>query len=189
MKALLTAVLAIALSTTFISCQSQKAYPVYFLTQEPSENAHESTSSRFIVYYRGKAFTRMPIMTLNHFEKFASYLQEDGSYGITLYAKKEYINHLYTATLEKRGLYLLPVVNGLAFELQYISRPITNGRLYIRNGLNGYDLKQISRTVEPLHPEIEEKRYKSDNPRPLPQKPKDAVQKKDFTGRTVGELF
>ena len=62
--------------------------------------------------------------------------------------------------------------------------------LVIWNGLNGYDLKQIARSVDPVDEELEKKRYKDENPRPLPKKPEDVkTQTKDFTGRTVGELF
>ena len=65
----------------------------------------------------------------------------------------------------------------------------SDGILKIWNGLNGYDLKQISRTVEPMDPEIEEKRYLDENPRPLPKMPENVQQRRDFTGRTVGEIF
>ncbi|MBQ1960227.1 MAG: hypothetical protein II349_01735 [Akkermansia sp.] len=63
------------------------------------------------------------------------------------------------------------------------------GELVIWNGLNGYDLKQIAKTVTPMVPEIEEKRFLEKNPRPLPEKPKNPSQTKDHTGRTIGELF
>ena len=84
---------------------------------------------------------------------------------------------------------MLPVVNGLAMEPMRIT-PVNDGVLVIWNGLNGYDLKQISRTVEPIDEELEKKRYKKENPRPIPKKPEDVKrQTRDFTGRTVGELF
>ncbi len=188
MKFLSLTILMAAMALALCNCQSQKAYPVYFLTQEGNDNAADSTSGRFIVMYRGKAYTRMPMMTLNHFGKYRSFLNADGTYGVRLYAKTEYRNHLYIHTMEKRGLLLLPVVNGLAFEPQRIA-PVNDGELVIWNGLNGYDLKQIARTVDPVDPELEKKRFKDKNPRPLPMKPRNVNQRRDFTGRTVGELF
>ena len=83
---------------------------------------------------------------------------------------------------------MLPVVNGLAMEPMRIE-PVSDGILKIWNGLNGYDLKQISRTVKPVNPEIEEKRYLDENPRPIPKLPKNPQQRRDFTGRPVGEIF
>jgi len=180
--------LILAAAGALCSCQSQKAYPVFFLAQEPTDNAAASTSGKFIVVYRGRTYTRMPIMTLNHFSKFKSFLNNDGTYGVELFVKPEYRNHLYTATLNNSGRLLLPVVNGLAFEPQRID-PITDGELVIWNGLNGYDLKQIARTVKPIDEALEKKRFRDKNPRPLPKKPKNPRQTKDFTGRTVGELF
>lgn len=173
------------------SCQQQKAYPVFFLAQEGHDDQDPSayTSAKHIIYYNGRAYTRTPVMTLNHFSKFKSELDPtDGSYGVTLYAKPEWRSHLYTQTLHKDGLIMLPVVNGLAMEPMRIS-PVSDGILKIWNGLNGYDLKQISRTVEPINPEIEKKRYMNENPRPIPKMPENVQQKKDFTGRTVGEIF
>lgn len=171
------------------SCQQQKAYPVFFLVQESHDDPAAYTSARHFVYFQGRAYTKTPVMTLNHFEKFQSELDPtDGSYGVTLYAKPEWRMHLYTQTLNKDGLLMLPVVNGLAMEPMRIT-PVGDGILKIWNGLNGYDLKQISRTLKPVNPEIEEKRYLSKNPRPIPKMPKDVQQRRDFTGRTVGELY
>ncbi len=174
-----------ALTACFSSCQSQRAYPVYFLT----EARGTESGSRFLIMYRGRPYTKLPILTLEHFEKFRSFVNPNGSYGVELFIKKEWRTRLYMATQENIGLLLLPVVNGLAFEPQRIDRAVTDGELVIWNGLNGYDLKQIAKTVEPMIPEIEEKRYLDKNPRPLPEKPKGVSQTKDHTGRTIGELF
>ncbi len=171
--------------------QGQRAYPVYFLVQDSNTvtEAADSTSAKMIVRYKGTTYTRMPIMSLDHFEKYQSHLNPDGSYGVTLYARKEWRNRLYYNTVEKRGMLMLPVVNGLAMEPMRIS-PVNDGVLVIWNGLNGYDLKMIARTVQPIDEELEEKRFKSKNPRPLPTKPEDVEkQTRDFTGRTVGEIF
>ena len=85
---------------------------------------------------------------------------------------------------------ILPVVNGLAFQPLRIDGPITDGKLVIWNGLNGYDLKQIARDIKPENPEMEKKRFKKKNPRPLPKlKRDDRNQKKDHTGRVIGEIF
>lgn len=185
MKARYLIPLLCAAASCLVSCQRQRAYPVYFLTEARGTEA----GSRFIIMYRGRPFTKLPILTLEHFEKFRSFINPDGSYGVELFIKKEWRTRLYLATQENIGLLMLPVINGLAFEPQRIDRAVTDGELVIWNGLNGYDLKQISKTVEPMTPEIEEKRYKDKNPRPLPQKPKNVQQTKDHTGRTFGELF
>lgn len=191
-KNIFTIALAVAAAALTCSCQNQKAYPVFFLVQDSNTvgDSAESTSAKHIVRYNGVTYTRMPIMSLDHFEKFQSHLnQNDGSYGVTLYAKKEWRNRLYFNTVEKSGMLMLPVVNGLAMEPMRID-PISDGILVIWNGLNGYDLRMIARTVSPIDEELEKKRYKEENPRPLPQKPKNpAPQMKDFTGRTVGEIY
>ena len=171
------------------SCQQKKTYPVLFLAQESRDDPSGYTSGKHFYYFQGRAYTRMPVMTLNHFASFRSELDPtDGSYGITLYAKPEYRMHLYTHTLEKRGLLMLPVVNGLAMEPMRIE-PVTDGILKIWNGLNGYDLKMIAKTVKPINPEIEEKRYLDEDPRPRPKLPKGAKPRRDFTGLPVGEIF
>lgn len=190
MKFFLSALTAIA-AAALCSCQSQKAYPVYFLVQDSNTvtSAAESTSSRMIVNFNGVTYTRMPIMSLDHFERFRSHLNPDGSYGVTLYAKNEWRNRLYYNTVEKSGMLMLPVVNGLAMEPMRIT-PVNDGVLVIWNGLNGYDLKMIANTVEPIDPELEEARFKDENPRPIPQRPQGVQnQTRDFTGRTVGEIF
>lgn len=171
------------------SCQQQKTYPVFFLVQESHDDPSAYTSAKHFVYHNGRAYTKTPVMTLNHFSRFQSELDPtDGSYGVTLYAKPEWRMHLYTQTLNKDGMLMLPVVNGLAMEPMRIT-PVGDGILKIWNGLNGYDLYQISRTLEPVNPEIEEKRYLKKNPRPLPKMPENIQQRRDFTGRTVGELY
>lgn len=192
MKYLHQIIFSIAAAVLACSCQSQKAYPVFFLVQESNTagDAAESTSAKHIVRFNGVTYTRMPIMSLDHFEKFKSHLNpQDGSYGVTLYAKKEWRNRLYFNTVEKSGMLMLPVVNGLAMEPMRIA-PVNDGILVIWGGLNGYDLQMISRTVSPVDEELEKKRYKKENPRPLPQKPENVQsQVKDFTGRTVGEIY
>ncbi len=182
-------ILAAGVTAVFGTACQQKTYPVFFIAQESHDDPSSYTSSRHILYFNNIAYTRTPVMTLNHFAKFRSELDPvNGSYGVTLYAKPEWRNHLYHQTMEKNGMLLLPVVNGLAMEPMRIA-PVSDGILKIWSGLNGYDLKQISRTVEPINPEIEEKRYLSKNPRPIPKMPKDVQQRRDFTGRTVGEIF
>ncbi len=192
MKFLISLISTLSVAAALSCCQqTQKAYPVYFLVQDANTvtEAAESTSARMIVKFNGVTYTRMPIMSLDHFEKFRSHLNPDGSYGVTLYAKKEWRNRLYYNTIEKSGMLMLPVVNGLAMEPMRIS-PVNDGVLVIWNGLNGYDLKMISRTIDPINPEIEKKRYKNSNPRPLPTKPENVQdQTRDFTGRTVGEIY
>ncbi len=167
------------------SCQQQNRYPVHFLTESSSSEAGAS----FNILYSGHYYNRMPIMSLKHFDKFKSFLADDGSYGVVLYTQKVYRNRLFTATQENIGKRLLPVVNGLAFEPTMIDQGIQDGTLIIWGGLNGFDLKQLSRHIEPVEQEIEEKRYLDDNPRPLPKLPKEAKGTKDMNDRTIPEIF
>lgn len=165
------------------NCQ-QGTYPVYFLTEADGMEA----GSRFIILHNKVPYTRMPILSLDHFEKFRSFLNpDDGTYGVELTVKKEWRVRLHNITQECNGKLLLPVVNGFSFEPQFIS-PVTDGKLIIWNGLNGYDLRMISRTVEPINPEIEEKRYLDDNPRPAPKMPVNYEATKDINGRTFREI-
>jgi hypothetical protein len=192
MKIFHSIITTLAAAAVMCSCQqSQRAYPVFFLVQDANtvSEVADSASARMIVKFKGVTYTRMPIMSLDHFEKFQSHLNPDGSYGVTLYAKKEWRNRLYYNTIEKSGMLMLPVVNGLAMQPMRIA-PVNDGVLVIWSGLNGYDLKMIAETVDPIDPELEKKRFKKKNPRPLPKKPEDVKnQTRDFTGRTVGEIY
>ncbi|MBQ2379087.1 MAG: hypothetical protein II295_01715 [Akkermansia sp.] len=192
MKIFTSILSVVAAAVLACSCQQQRTYPVFFLVQDANTvtDAAESSSARQIIRYKGVTYTRIPILSLDHFESFESHINpNDGSYGVTLYAKKEWRNRLYFNTLDKSGMLMLPVVNGLAMEPMRIA-PVNDGALVIWNGLNGYDLRMIGRTLKPRNPELEKKRYKKENPRPLPKAPKDVKQQtRDFTGRTVGELF
>lgn len=169
------------------ACQ-QKPYPIFFLSEAEST---EGTSTKFILMYNGRPYTRMPIVTHGNIASFHSFMSmQDGSYGVVFTLKKEWINRLYSATINRQGMLILPVVNGLAFQPLRIDEPIMDGKLVIWNGLNGYDLKQIARDIKPENPEMEKKRFQRKNPRPLPKLKKDAKnQKKDYTGRVIGEIF
>lgn len=165
-------------------CQ-QKQYKAYFLT----ESSNSEGGAAFNVRYDGRMYNRMPIMSLKHFEKFRSFMADDGSYGVVLYTPKEYKMRLYTETQQNIGKRILPVIDGLAFEPLMIDCGITDGQLIIWGGLNGYDLRRISETLEPITPEIEEKRYLKDDPRPKPELPKEAAPTKDEHGRLIPELY
>ena len=179
--------LSVVLLVVAAACQ-QKPYPVYFLSQA---DGVVGNSARFILMYNGKPYTRMPIVTHEKLESFHSFMSmQDGSYGVVFTLKKEWRNDLYSATINRQGTLILPVVNGLAFQPLRVDGPITDGKLVIWNGLNGYDLKQLARTIRPEQPELEKKRFKDKNPRPLPKlAPDNKNQKKDHTGRTIGEIF
>jgi hypothetical protein len=166
------------------SCQ-QKQYRAYFLT----ESSNPQGGAAFNVRYNGRMYNNMPIMSLKHFEKFKSFMADDGSYGVVLYTPKEYRMRLYSETQQNIGKHLLPVVDGLAFTPMEIDCGITDGQLIIWSGLNGYDLRRMSETLEPIDPEIEEKRYLDDNPRPKPELPKNASPTKDEHGRLVPEIY
>ena len=175
----------VAGSCLLSNCQQQKAYPVFFLT----ENNGSEEGAGFIVKYGPRYYKRMPMLSLNQFEKFRSFLNSDGTYGVELFVKKEYRNRLYTETMGNIGKHMLPVVNGFAFAPMKIDRGITDGELVIWGGLNGYDLKQIARTVKPMSPELEEKRFRNKNPRPKPEVPKVRGQSRDLNDRTIPELY
>ncbi len=166
------------------SCQ-QKQYKAYFLT----ESSNPEGGAAFNVRYNGRMYNRMPIMSLKHFDKFKSFLADDGSYGIVLYTPKEYRLRLFTETQQNIGKYILPVIDSLAFDPMEIDQGITDGKLIIWGGLNGYDLKRISETLTPVDPEIEEKRYLDEDPRPKPELPKEAAPIKDDHGRIIPELY
>ncbi len=176
---------AAALSLLTNCQQSQKAYPVFFLT----ENYGTEEGAGFIIKYGPRYYTRLPMLSLDHFEKYRSFLNQDGSYGVELFVKKEYRTRLYTETMNHVGKHMLPVVNGFAFAPMKIDRAITDGELVIWGGLNGYDLKQIARTVKPIDEELEKKRWKKENPRPKPERPKVRSQSKDLNDRTIPELY
>ncbi len=181
-----SSLLGVAAVLLLAGCQqTQKAYPVFFL----SENAGTEEGAGFIVKYGSRYYTRLPMLSLDHFDKFRSFLNNDGSYGVELFVKKEYRTRLYSETMNHVGKHMLPVVNGYAFAPMKIDRGITDGELVIWGGLNGYDLKQIARTVKPVDAELEKKRFSDKNPRPKPEKPKVKGQSKDLNDRTIPELF
>ena len=185
MKHLRTIFLPLAVAAAFLSSCQQATYPLFFLTESDTAEAGAS----FNILYNGVYYNRMPMLSLKHFSKFRSFLNDDGSYGVVLYTKEEYRSRLYTQTLDNNGNKLLPVVNGIAMPPMLIDTPIGDGKLVIWNGLNGYDLKMIGETVAPANPEIEEKRYRDEDPRPKREVPKGIKVKRDATGRMIPQLF
>ena len=168
-----------------LGCCQQKQYKAYFLT----ESSNPEGGAAFNVRYNGRMYNRMPIMSLKHFDKFKSFLADDGSYGLVLYTPKEYRLRLFTETQQNIGKYILPVIDGLAFDPMEIDQGIMDGKLIIWGGLNGYDLKRISESLDPVDPEIEEKRYLDEDPRPKPELPREAAPMKDKHGRIIPELY
>lgn len=176
---------AMVAAAALTACQQQKAYPIFFLTEEAD---YTGFSAKMLVMYNGKPYTRQPILNHEHIQSYHSFMNmKDGSYGVVFTLKREMRNRLYTITQEKRGMQILPVVNGLAFQPVLIDKPVTDGKLVIWGGLNGYDLMRIARDIEPEDRELEEKRFLKENPRPLPTFNRES-QKKDHTGQTVGEI-
>ncbi len=167
----------------FSSCQ-QQTYPVFFLT----ENNGTEEGARFVTKHGSHYYTKQPLFSLEHFEKFCSYLEPDGSYSVELFIKNEYRTRLEFMYMYNKGKLLLPVVNGHALAPMRLDRPISDGSLVLW-GVNGYDLKQIANTVKPINEEIEKKRYKDKDPRPKPQKPKVRSQSKDLFDRTIPEIY
>lgn len=177
--------LCTAMGVLLLSNCQQKQYKAYFLT----ESSNPEGGAAFNVRYNGRMYNRMPIMSLKHFERFRSFMADDGSYGMVLYTPKEYRLRLYTETQQNIGKQILPVIDGLAFDPMEIDQGIMDGQLIIWGGLNGYDLKRISETLEPVEPEIEEKRYLDEDPRPKPELPEEAAPMKDKHGRIIPELY
>ena len=175
---------SLAAASLLGSCQ-QKPYRAYFLT----ESSNPQGGAAFNVRYNGRMYNNMPIMSLKHFDKFKSFMADDGSYGVVLYTSKEYRLRLYSETQQNIGKHLLPVIDGLAFPPMEIDCGISDGQLIIWGGLNGYDLRRIGESLDAVDPEIEEKRYLDDNPRPKPELPKDATPRKDEHGRVIPELY
>lgn len=184
-KALICSVAALGALT---GCQ-QKPYPIFFMGETPQGG--KGYSSKLVVGYQGRAYTRTPIITHEQIDSYHSFMSmQDGSYGVVFTVKPMWATRLYNETVGREGTLILPVVNGLAFQPVRVDGPIRDGKLVIWNGLNGYDLKQIARTIRPEDPEMEKKRFQSKNPRPLPKlKKEDKNEMKDHTGRAIGEIF
>lgn len=184
MNKLLFTMCCAATAAVFCSCQPEP-YKAFFLT----ESSNPEGGAAFNIRYNGHLYNRMPIMSLYHFEKFKSFMADDGSYGVVLYTPKEYRLRLYSETQQNIGKLMLPVLDGLAFPPMEIDCGITDGQLIIWSGLNGYDLRRISETVDPVEPEIEEKRYLEENPRPKPEIKNPTRPTKDAHGRLIRELY
>ena len=184
-KSLICCIAAIGALT---ACQ-QRPYPIFFMGQDVS--GFRGNTTKFVLNYQGKTYTKSPIITHEQIESYHSFMSmDDGSYGVVFTLKPLYFSHLYNATLGLRGALILPVVNGLAFQPVRVDEPIRDGRLVIWNGLNGYDLKQIANTIKPENPEMEKKRFKDKNPRPLPNlRSDDKNDRKDHPGRSIGEII
>ncbi len=176
--------LSLASAAALVSCQQQNKPSLFFLT----ENVGTEEGAGFVVHYDGRYYTKLPMLSLNNFEKFRSFVNPDGSYGVVLYVKKEYRTRLYMATANNVGRYMLPVFNGLAFKRMKITDPVQDGQLVIWSGLNGYDLKQLGTVLTPVDESMEEKRYSDTNPRPLPTKPEKMEQLRDINGRAIPNL-
>lgn len=167
MKSLSLLMSAAALGAcALVSCES-RPYPVGFHLE-----ADGGEGGSNFVFKDGKRFyDRTPFLSLVHFQKFASFLNPDGSYCVVFEAKPEMQMRLNTMTHAKIGKHIIPTVSGMRFEPLVIKEPNTDGKLVIWNGLNGYDLYMISKHVEPAQPDIETKRYLKEDPRPPRPKP------------------
>ncbi len=176
---------------TVISCGmllltacSDPPYSLMFLNEADNANA----GAKLTIMYKGRYYEKLPLLSLNQFSSFRSFPAADGSYGVALYVDKKYSQRLFTATAAKRNKLLLPVAGGLAYEPIRITGPITDGVLVVWGGLSGYDLFRISEKLRALKPEIEEKRYVEEDPRPAPEfKPSGDIQK-DSQGRLIPQI-
>ncbi len=167
-----------------LSACSDPPYSIMFLSEADNANA----GAKLTVSFHKRYYDKLPLLSLQHFSSFKSFLSTDGSYGVVLYVNKMYNQRLFTATAAKHNKMLLPVVGGLAFEPLLITRPISDGQLVLWGGLNGYDLYRISQELRPLNPEIEKKRYLEETPRPLPKvKPSGDIEK-DLQGRLIPQV-
>ena len=184
MNKLLTSLCCLTTAAIISSCQNEP-YKGFFLT----EATNPEGGAAFNIRYNGRMYNRMPIMSLDHFEKFKSFMADDGSSGIVLYTSKKYRLRLFSETQQNLGKLMLPVFDGIAFTPMLIDCGITDGQVIIWDGLNGYDLRRISETVDPVDEEMEKKRYKEDNPRPKPNLQNVPQLKKDAHGRLIRELY
>lgn len=169
MKTFFSSILLCAAALLATSCAS-KPYPVGF-HMEVDVNPGESefvlqTKGRFVMEHKGKYYDRSPFISTRMFDKYASFVNPDGSYGVVFEVADEWRMRLFAETQNNINKNILPTVNWLCFELVHISRPITDGKLVIWGGLNGYDLKMINETVKAVNPEMEEKRFLDKDPRP-----------------------
>lgn len=184
MNKFLTTLSCLAAAAVITSCQNEP-YKGFFLT----EATNPEGGAAFNIRYNGRMYNRMPIMSLDHFERFKSFMADDGSYGVVLYASKKYRLRLFSETQQNLGKLMLPVLDGVAFSPMLIDCGISDGQIIIWDGLNGYDLRRISETVEPADPELEEKRYKEENPRIKPDLKNINGPQKDEHGRLIRELY
>jgi hypothetical protein len=184
MNKALSSICTVISALLLAACQ-QKQYKAYFLT----ESSNPEGGAAFNVRHNGRMYNRMPIMSLDHFERFKSFMADDGSYGVVLYASKKYRLRLFSETQQNLGKLMLPVLDGVAFSPMLIDCGISDGQIIIWDGLNGYDLRRISETVEPADPELEEKRYKEENPRIKPDLKNINGPQKDEHGRLIRELY
>lgn len=169
MKTLFSTVALCVAALIATSCAS-RPYPVGFhmeVDMGPGNAEFLSqTNNRFVIEHQGRYYDRSPFISTRMFDRYASFINPDGSYGVEFLVEDEWRMRLYAETQSNINKYILPTVNGLSFEIVHISRPIVDGRLVIWGGLNGYDLKMINETVKAAHPEIEEKRFLEKDPRP-----------------------
>lgn len=174
MKTLLSTIL-LGAATLFATSCSSRPYPVGFhmeVDMGPGNAEYISQANgKFIIEHQGRYYDRSPFISTRMFDRYASFVNPDGSYGVQFMVADEWRMRLYAETQSNINKYILPTVNGLSFEIVHISRPITDGRLVIWGGLNGYDLKMINETVKAANPEIEEKRFLEKDPRPPRPKP------------------
>lgn len=174
MKALLSTFILCAAALLTASCAS-KPYPVGFhmeVDMGPGNAEFLSqTSNKFVIEHKGRYYDRSPFISTRMFDRYASFVNPDGSYGVEFLVAEEWRMRLYAETQSNINKYILPTVNGLSFEIVHISRPIVDGRLVIWGGLNGYDLKMINETVKAANPDLEEKRFLEEDPRPPRPKP------------------
>ncbi len=176
--------LLLACAGFILTACSQEPYRFMFLTE--TDNAY--AGAKLTVMHDGHYYDKLPLLTQEHFQRFKSVKNADGSYGIILYLNKMYGQRLYTATAGKKGKLVLPVFSGPACEPLLINAPVTSGKLYIRKGLNGYDLYRISKEIAPMDEKVEEKRYLKEDPRPkLDFKPSGNIQK-DPQGRPIPQI-
>ncbi len=180
-----------SLSMLLLSCAgfiltacSQDPYKFMFLTETNDAYA----GAKLTLMHNGHYYDKLPLLTQDHFQRFKSVKNADGSYGVILYLNKAYSQRLYTATAGKQGKLVLPVLSGLAFEPLMINAPVTSGKLYVRKGLNGYDLYRLSKVLAPMDEKAEEKRYLKKDPRPKHEfKPSGDIHK-DTQGRPIPQI-
>jgi hypothetical protein len=97
--------------------------------------------------FSGKAvfIEKTPWIVEQDVKFFYPYRAEDGSYGALLELDDHGRTILDTLSLEHRGSFLLVFLNGRPVSELQVDRRVSDGRIYLRSGLNEEDIKLMNK--------------------------------------------